>query len=253
MKRKRTVLFSDYTVPPATPEQKDACVKAALDSAATVVRGETLVDQVRTQLGYIGPWLWIGVAAVVVVLLCLYSQIILVSATQTEAMFAMLALLSTAGPVIASLSAPILARSYANDMWELEEAAFYNLPRLTALRLFICALAVLPAAAVLLALGAGVTGAVQGLTVLIAPFLLASGLNYVILGHLRGVAGSFCCIGAGLVLAVLCPSLFLMTDHLMLLPQGYEAAVLPIIVISACALFFVLSARHYIRKPPITQ
>jgi len=253
LKHKKTVLFSDYTIPPATARQKNDCITAALDSMSTVQRGETLFDQIKTQFGYVGPWFWLGVAAILIVLLCIFNEIQLLSVTPDDTFFPTMALFSASGPVIACLSAPVLARSYTNDMWELEEASFYNLPRLTALRLFICALSALPVIVLLAALGFGVTGFIQGLAVLIGPFLLTSGLNYVILGRLRGVAGSFCSIGLGLLLAILCSTPFLIMDNLRPLLRAEAATALSLIAIFACVLFFLWSARHLIRKSLTTQ
>ncbi|MDL2237381.1 hypothetical protein LJC56_06085 [Christensenellaceae bacterium OttesenSCG-928-K19] len=252
MKRKKTILFTDYAVPPVVQEQKRACVENALAGMGTVGRGGTLKEQVKTQLGYVGPWFWLGLAAVLVVMLVLLGEASIQAGTQKEALLATLALFSASGPVVACLSAPVLARSYANDMWELEEASFYNLPRLTALRLFICALAALPVMTVLAVAGLGITGAIQGLTALAVPFLLASGINYCILGRLRGLAGSLCSIGIGLLLAVLCPALFLWAEEILPLLWADGTQVVSAITVFACGLFFVLSARRFIRNPSIT-
>ena len=248
MKRKKIVLFSDYIIRSATHKQKEDCMTAARRAASRVVRGGTLFAQIRIQLGYVRPWFWMGILAVLTVMLSLFHEIIQPAVTPFDACLHTLMLFCTLGPALACLSAPVLVRSQAHDMWELEEAAFYNLPRLTALRLLICALAALPVIVILAVLGLGMTGAIQGLAALIVPFLLANGLNYLILGRLRGTAGSLCCIGAGSVLAMLCPAAMLWANMLPGLLQSSLASVTGVAAIAVCVLFCVWSARRYIGR-----
>lgn len=250
MKDKHTVLFSDYTVPPPDAARKESDIGRALAAARRVPRESGFFAQLKTQLGYVGPWFWLGLAGLILILLALHWWVGTQATSELSRMLPTLALFSISGPLVAALAAPVLARSYTCDMWELEEASYHNLSRLTSLRLLICAAAVLPVMAVLAAAGLGLTGILPGLATLAAPFLLASGMNYFILGRLRGTAGSLCCVGACLVLALLC-TLPLFASQLV--PSLLRSGLLPVAAAAAllvCAAVFLLGARSFARKNP---
>ena len=253
MKRKRTILFSDYTVPQAADDQKDACIRSVSREAGVAPRGESLFAQIRTQIGYVGAWFFIGLAIILGAMLLVFHEVQKQAVPADNTPIVVLALFGMIGPAIGCISAPILARSHTNDMWELEEAAFYNMPRLTSIRLLICSLAALPVMVVLAIVGSNMVEILHSLTALLAPFFLINGINYFILGRVRGMAGSLCCIGSGLILAVV----------LVVIPAGIEfsgfsvesnlASLLSISVICACTIFFALSARRYIVQSTISQ
>lgn len=253
MKPKRTVRFSDYAITPGTPAQKDACIKAALKQAGTAPRGGHLIEQIKTQLGYVGPWFFIGTLMVLLAMLLVFGKVQNHSISPDEAVLPTLALLSMAGPAIACLAAPILARSRANDMWELEEAAFHSLPQLTALRILICTVSAIPVLAVLVCISWNITGVLYGLTALAVPFLLINGINYFILGRLHGVAGSLCCVGVGVLFAVLIPLLFSQAGQTATFLQSNAAAATSCFILCAATLFFILSARRFTYKPTAMQ
>lgn len=202
MKDKKSLLFSDYTLPPPPAEGRQKAVAAALAAARQVPRSQSLAGQMWVQLSHVGVWFWLGALALLGLELWLLGFIRDTASSAADSFFPTLALFGATGPLAACLATPVLARSHTHNMWELEEAAFHNLPRLAALRLTICALAALPVLALVALAGLGATGMLPGLVSLIAPFLLASGLNYFILGRLRGYAGSLLCLGSCLVLAL---------------------------------------------------
>lgn len=250
MKDKRTILFSDYTVPPPDATRKESDIRQALHAARRIPRESGFLAQLKTQLGYIGPWFWIGLGVLILILLGVHWWIGTQTLIEQNRMLPTLALFSGAGPLVAALAAPVLARSYTYDMWELEEASYHNLSRLTTLRIGICALAVLPVMAVLAAAGLGLTGLLPGVACLAAPFLLASGMNYFILGRLRGTAGSLCCVGACLVLALFCALPLLASQ---LIPSLTRSGLLPVAavgVLLVCAAVFLLGARSFAHKNP---
>ncbi len=247
MKPKQTsVLFSDYRLPPPGEDAQKACVQKAL-AARRVPRHAGLGGQLRAQLGYVGLWFWLGLGGVLLVFLLVLFQLPAQTGPGESGLLETLLLFSLTGPALAALSAPVLARSYTCGMWELEEACCHNLPRLTALRLCLCALAALPVLLVAALVGFGFTGASLGFVCLLLPFLLANTLCYAILGKLRGMAGSLCCAGACLILALL---FFILGAS-----EGKRIAWLlnasPLVclgLLCAGGVLFVLGARHYTRK-----
>ncbi len=203
MKAEKNILFSDYTLPPPPPGERAACTQRVLAAARGVPRQTSLPGQLRAQLGYMGLWFWLGLGVLLLVLLYAMLQLRVGVGPGESGLPETLLLFSLTGPALAALAAPVLARSYTCGMWELEEACCHNLPRLVSLRLSLCALAALPVLAAAALGGFGITGAMLGLVCLLLPFLLANTLCYTILGRLRGVAGSLCCAGACIILALL--------------------------------------------------
>ncbi len=252
MKTKTPLLFEDYRIPPPDAAQKRALLQKLHGRAGHVPRRLGLAAQFKTQLGYTGLWFWLGLAATLG-LFWLALDFLLAGTAPGEEARATLALLGATGPVLAALAAPVLARSYTHGMWELEEAAYHSLPRLAALRLTICFLAALPVLLAFAAMGMGATGAFAAFRALAGPYLLANGVNYFILGRLRGTAGSLCCAGAGLVLAVAVGVLFQWEAE----PPAWAGqsgfGYIGLVLLLCCLGLFCLGAKTYIKKPPCGQ
>lgn len=241
---KPTVLFADYTLAPATPPQRQACLQNALAAAGRVPRKTSLPAQLKTQLGYMGLWFWLGLAALLGGFLLLFLFIGQQAAPYPVPTRAVLLLFVVTGPAAAGLAAPILARSHTHGMWELEEAAYHNLHRLTSLRIMLCTLAALPVLAGIGIAGFGTTGALAGATALAAPFLAASGANYLILGRLRGNAGSLLCVGACFLIA-LAFGTPLYTDFFVTGPVTTYAPLWCAGLLGCSLLFFLFCAKNF--------
>lgn len=247
MNKGKTILFSDYDIAPPSPQMKQTHTEAAMNAFGRVPRRDHFLGQLSTQLSYMGLWFWLGIPVLCAVLyLAMTRGHLWVGEGHSPALPTLIAF-SVSGPMLASLSAPVLSRSFSHDMWELENASFHNLSRLTAIRLILCGLGALPVMLPLALAGLSATGGVVGMTALLAPFLLANGLNYGILGRLRGNAGTLCCIGANLAVAWACtlPVRRLSLFHVL---QSGGVKLICVLMLLLCAGSFVLGARDILKK-----
>lgn len=248
MKPERTILFSDYAVRRPSDAQKEDCIRAALAAQRLPTpRSESLLGQAKTQLAYIGLWFWLGILALATVLALFCRQISAGTQAPGSGIFPTLMLFSITGPAVAALAAPLLARSYTWQMWELEEAAFHNLARLTSLRLVIAFLAGVPVLFAMGLAGLEATGLLPGLFALSIPFLLACGATYCILGRLRGTPGSLCSVGTCLLLGILCVVAQSMSAVQGFM-QGSEWLACCTPALALAVVFYIISARGLIRK-----
>lgn len=194
MKNKRHIRFSDYNYPPPNVLLRGKQMDVILSAAQRPRRDMRLSSQIRVQMAYLGKAYWAaGIALCALMLLGVYI------AGQHESMAMLIALSSAVGPGFCALAAPVLCRSHMHGMWELEESALHNVPRLVSIRMLITTLVFVPVMGLMLA--ASFSRSLLLIAALLVPFLLACALNYALLGRLRGYAGSFVCIGVDLLLA----------------------------------------------------
>lgn len=250
MNNKKTVLFSDYHLPPPPEAAKARCTNAVLQRAQLPAhRNTSLWAQARIQVGYVGTPFWLCTAAVCGLFLFAAHALTQNLADIRDASVILLAMLCAAGPLFAAVATPVITRSHIHNMWELEESALHNLPRLTLLRMLICAVAALPAMLVLAAFTP--VPFLPALVCLLCSFLLSCAACYLILGWLRGLAGSLACVGACIVLGGVFMCLWfapqLRLAHWLLSAPLYGAA-LGAGALALCALLCFAAARTLLHK-----
>ncbi len=247
LKDKKVLLFSDYQIK-SSSEEMDKCISSVIRKSTCVPRNKNIFTQIYTQLGYIGAWFWCGLILIMLFILYFIYQIKIEMDKQhfEDTLYSTLALLSCTGPLLSSMSAPILSRSYSHGMWELEEASFYNLPHLTALRLSICAVAALPVLLVIFFASSSILNGLIAICFICTPFLLSSAFNYIILSKLRGHTGIVCCFGCCLLMIALSYIGVMTFSYFSILLSSIK--IICILSMLLCSAFFILCAKFHVKN-----
>ena len=242
MKLKKPLLFEDYTLPPPDSSAKAACLQAVRSRARTPVRRLGLGSQLAIQAQYLGAAFWMAVGFILCAFLLCFFYLYHYSYINTQQDAAVL--LAFTGPAFSMVLVPLINKSFTYGMWELEESALHSLPRLTMLRLLLAFFICLPLLMLVVCLGAGFIGLWQTLYSLLLPLLLACLANFIILGYLRGMAGSILCLAVDFLMA-----------FTVILGINIANTLLPIsptallCLLTAALLGCIAAARHMITKP----
>lgn len=160
---------------------------------------------IAMQVRFIGRWVWLTQAILLLLALCLLSRFNL----ELVDMQSVFLLLSSVASLIAFVGFPEVLKSYANNMEEIEACTRFSMRKLMGARMLILGLADLCSMTIILAVSAAGNAALilRMILYLFVPFNITCCICMTVLHHVRSrYAGYYCgaiCIAGVVILRIL--------------------------------------------------
>lgn len=152
------------------------------------------------QIKYISPYIWIVQAALLLIVSCS----LIFSTNGIDERQTIITILSVSAPIIALVAIPELAKSFTNNMWELESTSKFNLQKLIVIRLMIIGVMDLSTITIIVITTCTLyeMSFVNVILYILVPFCLTNSIYLFILRNFQGKTVVFGCLIVGLIIAI---------------------------------------------------
>ncbi len=235
--------LASFSVPSYDPERMEKTIrlsKAAYCERQAVTR-IGFWKFLSMQLRFIGKWVWLAQAALLLLILPAISRVPL----SEDEMRLIFRILSCAVPLLAFLGFPEILKSYANGMAEIESCTRFSMRRLMGARMLILGLADLCCLTVILVASAASSGTpvLRMILYLFVPFNVTCCGCLTVLDHVKSRQGGVFCAAV----CVLCIAIF---SRLSFVREYYEAAATGVwaVLFFGSLVYFALELLHVFRS-----